>query len=95
MGLQPPIESNPRNDHWMGGMTIQGEAKVRRVGNGLCVPLPTRQANADGIRAGDTVHFVISRPRPIPAAAFGAGRKYLRGVDLQAAADSDRGPKDV
>jgi hypothetical protein len=71
-------------------MVLQGEARVRRVGNGLCVPLPTRQAKTEGIRPGDVVHFIVSRPRPIPASAFGAARKYLKDVDLQALMDQDR-----
>ena len=72
-------------------MTLQGRAKVRRVGNSLCVPLPMREARADGIRVGDEVEYIILRPRRIPAAAFGSARKYLKNVSLQKAMDEDRG----
>jgi hypothetical protein len=72
-------------------MTLQGKARVRRVGNGLCIPIPTREARADGIAEGDEVSFIIIRPDPIPASAFGAGKKFLKGADLQALMDEDRG----
>jgi len=71
-------------------MTLQGQAKVRRVGNGLCVPLPKRALDNEGIKEGDEVVFFVYKPRPPGKSLFGAARELLAGVDLQALADEDR-----
>jgi antitoxin component of MazEF toxin-antitoxin module len=71
-------------------VALQGSAKVRRLGNGHCLPLPTKDMRAEGIREGDEVVFTVVKPRPINPKAFGSLRKYLRGIDLQRLADEDR-----
>lgn len=71
-------------------MVLQGRAKVRRVGNGLCVPLPSREARQDGIEEGAVVEFIVHRPRRRDPRAFGSVRKAFEGVDLQRLMDEDR-----
>lgn len=75
-------------------VTLQGEAKIRRVGNGLCLPLPTKNVKAEGFKAGSTVRYIIMRPGGINPAAFGSAHKYLKDVDLQKLMDEDRGPSE-
>lgn len=76
-------------------MTLQGQSKIRRVGNGLCLPLPTRELRGEGIREGDLVEYVLMKPRPRDPRAFGSLRKYFRGVDLQKLMDEDREAPDA
>ena len=73
-------------------MTIQGEAKIRRVGNGLCIPLPTKEVKAEGLKEGALVHYTIIRPGRINPKALGSAHRFLKGVDLQELMDQDRGP---
>ena len=75
-------------------MALQGRARVRRVGNGLCVPLPTREAREDGIKAGDIVEFIVTRPTPIRPEAFGIAKKYFRGFTTQQLMDEEYNEKD-
>lgn len=63
-------------------VTLQGRAKVRRVGNGLCLPIPTKQAKAEGIKAGTEVDFIVSRPQKRDPKVFGSARKYFQGIDF-------------
>lgn len=72
-------------------MTLEGKAKVRRVGNGLCLPLPARELRAEGIAEGDTVDYIVMKPRRRDPNVFGAARKYLEGANLQKLMDEDRG----
>lgn len=71
-------------------MSVQGQGKIRRVGNGLCLPLPTRDLREEGIKNGDLVDYVVFRVRKRDPRSFGMARKLLRGVDLQALMDEDR-----
>lgn len=71
-------------------MTLEGKAKVRRVGNGLCIPLPTKASRDEGIQLGDEVRFLVFKPRPRDSKVFGSLRKYFRGVDLDKLMDEDR-----
>ena len=60
-------------------MTLQGRAKVRRVGNGLCVPIPTKEARAEGIKEGTEVDFIVLRPQKRDPTVFGSARHLLKG----------------
>lgn len=73
-------------------MTLQGEATIRRVGNGLCLPLPTKDLKAEGLEEGSRVRYIVLPPGGLDPASFGSGHKYLKGVDLQRLMDEDRGP---
>ena len=73
-------------------MTVQGRARVRRVGNGLCVPLPTRDLREEGIREGDEVDYIVMKPTKPDPKAFGSLKRYFEGVDLQQLMDEDRAP---
>lgn len=71
-------------------VTVQGRARIRKVGNGLCLPLPRKALRGDHIDVGDEVEYIILKPRRAREAVFGAARKYFEGVRLQDLADEDR-----
>ncbi|HLE47012.1 MAG TPA: hypothetical protein VI818_01850 [Candidatus Thermoplasmatota archaeon] len=53
-------------------MTMEGSAKIRRVGNGLCLPLPTKQVREEGLHEGDQVDFIVMKRRRLNPRAFGS-----------------------
>lgn len=68
-------------------MTIEGEARIRRVGNGLCIPLPVRAVRDEGLKEGSLVHYVVLPAGGLNPAAFGSAHHILKGIDLQAEMD--------